>query len=189
MKTYTLHLDNNETVYGLSRFEVLQLSDLEGYKNAKIEDEGNIVPLQEWTFAYYDRMFQNDHFVFKGEKLTKVEALLVFRWLYPKSWQLLYFEYERGIFKLGFEGQGEICFSKDDYSAKIDIDKSKRRLITIELKNGIKYRFFESLVNYADEEFELMIRLLEAKESGLMIFSEKLMKFNDSIRKIHMNLS
>lgn len=184
MNQYSLYLENNEVVHGLSRFEVLQLSNLDGYKNSMINENGNIIPLSDWVYEYYNKMFLEDNFVFIGEKLSNIEGLLVFRWLYPKAWRLLRFEYQKGIFKLNFEGKEELCFSKDDFHAMIDIDKAGRRLITININNGTKHKFFEGLVNYPEIDFDLIIQLLEAKESNLMKVSEKLMKINKSLHNV-----
>lgn len=180
---FNLKLPSGEIIDGFTRREVLGLIGInDEYNNSLVQSESEWIPIIEWANKNYQEMFEKNHFHFIGEPLVWWESIMALAFLYPKRWRLLSFELNDDNFILKF-GDGSVAeFSKDSFKAEINIDKQYRRKIDIKV-NEKKYGFFESLIGYADTDFDLMVYLLEAKPSKLMKFTVTLDNFNRQLRK------
>lgn len=184
---YDIKLNSGEIIKDFSRREMMELATTDGYMDAivkPVSENENWISIQEWKSAIYSEMKAKNHFVIVGEPLSWWEKFLSLTFLYPKRWQLLRFELVNDTFTLSFGDNQIVSFSKGSFEAIIDIDKHQRRKISIRLTNGRKYAFFESLTGIASEDFQLILQLLEAKESGMMRFSLSMMNFNRQLSRI-----
>lgn len=146
-------------------------------------------PIIEWKTAVYAEMKANEHYLIIAEPLNWWEKFLSLTFLYPKRWQLLRFELIRNQFHLAFGNGNKVTFENGSFEAKIDIDKHFRRKISIIMHNGERFAFFESLTGIASSDFDLIIQLLGARESGMMRFTTSLMRFNQQLSKVMPNHS
>ncbi len=184
--SYSIQLTDGQIINGFSRWELLNLSVLGDYSKAlvKLDKDQDWIPIHDWKQNGYDAMERQKHYYFHGESLAWWDKLMSLTFLYPKSWRLISFELKDNYFTLVFGNGKTIHFSETSCNAEINIDKQMRRKITIILENGEKHSFFESLMGYGDSDFDLMVKLLKAKESSMMRFSISLMNFNRSLRRI-----
>lgn len=183
---YLIKLASGEIIDGMTRREVLGLMGIsDEYNNSSVKKEsGNDdwLPIIDWANKDYLAMADKKHFYFEGEEPVWWEKLMALSFLYPKKWRLLSFELLGDKYTLKF-GDGKTAeFIKGNFEAKINIDKQFRRKIDIKTGNE-KYGFFESLMGYADTDFDLIVMLLEAKESELMKFTVGLDNFNRALRR------
>lgn len=184
---YNIKLVTGEICESFSRYEVLGLIGInEDYNKALVQDIDNLenwIPIIDWANNSYELMHKTNHYYFQGEPLSWWESLMALAFLYPKSWRLLSFELKEGNYILKFGDGRTVSFSSNNFEAEINIDKSFRRKITIKIPNEKKCSFFESMMGYADSDFDLMVQLLEAKESKLMKFTVELDKINRALRR------
>lgn len=103
---------------------------------------------------------------------TFLDKLLVFYWLYPKSWSLTYFKLDGDTFTLSTGNGKTHTITNGSFKAKIDIDRNHRRKITIETDANEKIPFFETMTDINDADFDKIVELLGAEESKLMKFTK-----------------
>ncbi len=120
---------------------------------------------------------------FEGEEPDLLDKILNLSFLYPSSWRLRWIEFSKEGTALCSGNDAIQTFAAGRYRARIDIDAYNRRKVTVRDETGRKAVFFETLMNYSEEDFNEIIRLLGASESSLMNITKALQRVRDSFSR------
>lgn len=120
-----------------------------------------------------------------GRKPSLLNQIGNLAFLYPNKWRLLSFEFNGNYIELSL-GDGSVHqLFPNQFEAKIDQDAYDRRQITVKKRDGVKFKFFEPLMIYKENEFDEIIKILDAKDSNVNKFVRPLSKIMRMLKGGH----
>lgn len=107
----------------------------------------------------------DNHFLFQTKELNFLQKLMQVYWVNPKSWLLESFEVNSRSIKI-IRKNGQIdSISSGEYKSSFSKDNYDRREIKLLTSDGRKIHFKEIPGMLSEEEWDVIIEILEATES------------------------